>query len=299
LCANNIYPDAITALAASTTLSNLTHVNLSGTWLNDKEISQLLSPLSILAQKLQSVNLSKGHATGASLRVLSNASPHLTELVLDENDIGPAGAEFIATRMPNLTTLHLRYCGIEDEGYTLLAASTTLPNLRELHLDGNFAEEAQSIIALVNSPVVANLTHLDLSGTRGGIDVITAIAQSTALSKLRCLNVATNQLGDEAAIALAQSTTLMNLTWLDVSNNEIGPDGIKALLTSPVVSKLTYLNLKDIYELGTAVADALALSTSTLPHLAQLDVEETEVDVVPQESGHVLPQYPYVDNQYY
>jgi Leucine-rich repeat (LRR) protein len=271
---HKIEPDAIAALAASTTLLNLTSLNLFGSNLDDKGIAQLFSPPSLLAKKLQSLNLGKCNITVSSLEVILKACPSLTELGLESNArIGPAGAAFIATHMPNLTKLDLSRCCIEDEGYLALAASTALINLRELKL-GEKKARAESTIALVNSPLVANLTDLDLSFSDFGPGVVTVIAQSPSLSKLQHLMLNNVGAGDEGVIALAQSTTLMNLVSLDLSDNGIGPEGVKALCTSPVVSKLTSLNLGD----NKMVASVLAAPSSTLYSLIELNLEDAGMD---------------------
>jgi Ran GTPase-activating protein (RanGAP) involved in mRNA processing and transport len=273
-----INADAVAALAASNTLTNLTHLNLSRNNLDDNLVTQLLSPPSLLAKKLQSINLGSNRLTVSILPVLLEASPLLRELILRGNpELGPAGVSFIATSMPNLTKLDLSACHIASAGYDALAASTALINLRELRLVDNRAR-AQSIIALVNSPVMANLTHLDLNYTEIGHEVFTAIAQSAALSNLQHLHLAENSAGDEGVIALAQSTTLTNLTWLDLSENEIGADGATALCTSPVASKLTYLRLDYNEEIGNSIATALAAPSSTLYSILELSLEYVEMD---------------------
>jgi Leucine-rich repeat (LRR) protein len=264
-----LHANAITAFAASTTLVNLTHLSLSGKYLGDELFSQLFSPTSPLAKKLQSLKLEDTTITVSSLELLNKASPHLIELMLGENRrLGSDAAAFIAAHMPNLIKLDLSQCDIKDAGYISLAESTALSNLRELSLDRNGAE-TESVIALVNSPVMANLTHLALVHTHCGPEVLTAIAQSPAMSNLQHLNCNYNGVGDEAVIALAQSTTLTTLTWLDLGNNGIEEEGIEALCTSPVVSKLKYLDLEQS-SAGNSIAAALAAPSSTLRNLTEL-----------------------------
>jgi hypothetical protein len=263
----------VTAFAASTTLTNLTHLSLPQAQLRDDLVAQLLSPPSLLAKKLRSINLGDANITVRSLQVLLDASPHLTELVLTTRswDLRSAGVQFIATNMPNLTKLDLSFCKIADDGCAALAASTTLTNLRELNLNANRIG-TESLIALVNSPAMANLTELNLKRTHEGHQVLTAIAQSAAMSKLQRLVFGSNQVGDEGAIALAESTTLTNLTSLDLTTNDIGPEGVKALCTSPVVSKLTSLNLSFNQRISTAIAPALAAPSSTLYNVVDLNL---------------------------
>jgi hypothetical protein len=258
---------AVAALAASTTLTNLTHLNLSWTSLGDELITKLLSPPSRLAKKLQSINLRSVNLTLSSLQVIFQASPHLTELILDGNDrLGSEGVEFIATHMSNLTKLDLASCKIGNQGYAALAASTTLTNLRQLKLTFNSAD-AEPIVALVNCPAMANLTHLELGSTHLGPEVLAAIAQSPYMSNLQHLCLHANLVGTNGVLALAQSSTLMNLNWLDLSSNGIEPEGVNALCSSPVASNLTMLDLSENKDLGDSIPLALAAPTSTLYHI--------------------------------
>jgi Ran GTPase-activating protein (RanGAP) involved in mRNA processing and transport len=266
--------DAVAALASSTTLIQLTHLRLGDVALSP----QLFSQPSRLTKNLQSIDLSNTFMTGSSLKDLITASPHLTELILAGNKfIGAAGAKLIATHMPTLTKLDLSLCYIGADGYQGLAESNTLKNLRELNLNWNHAWPPESIITLVNSPALVNLTHLDLGDTHDGPAVLAAIAQSTSLSQLQHLILGNNQVGNQGAIALAQSTTLANLISLDLTYNRIGPEGVQALCTSPVVSKLTSLNLSLNKNVDNSVASILAAPSSTLYSLLELNLQETEM----------------------
>jgi Ran GTPase-activating protein (RanGAP) involved in mRNA processing and transport len=181
---------------------------------------------------------------------------------------------FLAKNMPKLTKLNLSYCMLSDEGYADLAASTKLTKLRELNLTGN----PESIVALINSPTMANLTHLHIVGTHDGADILTAIAQSPSMAHLQHLSFKDNCAGDKAVIAFAKSTTLKSLTWLDLGNNEIGPKGAKALCTSRVVSQLKYLSLAENPDIGNSLATTLASPSSTLHNITELSLVDTGLD---------------------
>jgi hypothetical protein len=274
LSGNQITAEGIAALAASTTLTNLTRLNVSHNPLDNQLVAQLFSPPSVLGKKLQSINLGSANITVSALQVLLQASPHLSELVLDGNhQLGPAGAALVATNMPNLVKLNLSGCSIENEGYTTLATSTTLPNLCELSLLANRVDD-RFIIALINSPLMTNLLELDLGHAFHSPAVLIAIAQSAALAKLQRLKFFGNDAGDDGAIALSRSTTLTNLTWLDLGYNDIGPKGIDALCTSPVVSKLTFLRLHGNRRIDNPIAQTFTAPTSTLYSLLELDLDD-------------------------
>jgi hypothetical protein len=274
----NIDQEAVSAFVESATLVNLTHLNLSYNSMGDLLIMQLFSPISPLPKKLQSLHLREAELTIASLELLQKTAPYLTELNIAGNyELGSDGVAFIAAHMPNLTKLDLGYCDIGDEGYTALATSTALTNLRELTLRGNDALATEPIIALINSPVLTKVTHLNLSDISSGTAVLTAIAKSLVLGNLARLDLSQNYVSD-GFIALAQSTTLTNLTWLDLSANILRPDAVEALCTSPVVSKLTFLRLTHHLQLGRSFAEILAAPSSTLYNLVELRFDSSHFD---------------------
>jgi Leucine-rich repeat (LRR) protein len=138
---NKVDSDTATSFAASTTLTNLTHLALSGDVVDDEFIAQLFSTSSPISSKLRSFSLTGTKTTVSSLEVLLKACPYLTELIIAMNAaFGPAETTFIATQMPNLTKLELSHCTLSGPDYAILAASTTLTNLRELSLHGNLAQ---------------------------------------------------------------------------------------------------------------------------------------------------------------
>jgi hypothetical protein len=113
-----------TALAATTTLSNITHLNLS--WLGSlghDAIAELFSSASLLPTKLQSLNLDNHNISLPSLEVILEASPYLTELSLKGSRLRAEGIRSIAAHSSNLTKLNLSDCGLEEEGYAVLAES--------------------------------------------------------------------------------------------------------------------------------------------------------------------------------
>jgi hypothetical protein len=287
---NMINADVVASLAASVTLTNLTHINLANIFLGDKFLTQLFSPPSLLAKKLQSldigcrsinssfyraVNSDHFNITISSLGVLLKASPHLNELILAGNYcLGAKAAKLIAANMPNLTKLDLHRCGVSNEGITALATSTALTNLRELDLSCNHASE-ETYIAFVNSPVMANLTHLKLNNIQCH-DILPAIARSPSMSKLQHLEFGSNQIPDGEVFALSRSTTLTNLTWLNLCSNLIKFEAISYLCDSPVVSNLTHLDLSYCQWLE-AVAEPFAAPSSKLYKLRHLVLNVTNL----------------------
>lgn len=134
------------------------------------------------------------------------------------------------------------------------------------------------MVALISSPLVANLTSLDLTGAYSGPEVLTIIAQSAAMSKLERLELDGNRAGDDGVLALAQSTTLGNLTWLGLNDNDFGPEGINALCSSPVMAGLRTLHLDYNDNVGNHIAAALAAPSSTLYSIVELSLAKTDLN---------------------
>jgi hypothetical protein len=82
---------------------------------------------------------------------------------------------------------------------------------------------------LVQSPHLANLTLLDLTGHRIGVGGTAAVANSPHLRRLRTLILTNNKIGPKGARALAASPHLDNLILLDLRGHLQPPDAKKAL----------------------------------------------------------------------
>jgi hypothetical protein len=176
---------------------------------------------------------------------------------------------------------------IHSNSLQLLSQSTTLTNLTSLKLNCSGIEylhhpdfwipDSSGLIALLSSPVVKNLTHLDLGGSNvSASESFITIATSPHLSNLVSLDLSHTEPGLDAIAALAASTTLTNLTHLNLGWTYLGPEPIKQLFSPSALltKKLQFLDL-------TCTSLAIAASaTSTLevvfkacPHLTELILE--------------------------
>jgi uncharacterized protein (TIGR02996 family) len=124
-----------------------------------------------------------------------------------------------------------------------LAQSPLLARLRALRLRPGFGDEELS--GLVNSPHVASLKELELTGSSEGTighAGARALAESPHLTNLTSLQLSSLEIGDEGVTALAQSPILANLTRLDLDSCHFGADGVVAL-ASATLGPLTELYL--------------------------------------------------------
>ncbi len=119
-------------------------------------------------------------------------------------------------------------------------------NLTELDLSGyanNGCLREVDAQALAEEVHLANLTHLNLSGSPLGTLGVEAIASATHLAKLTHLDLSGNHIRNNEARVLARATHLANLTSLNLEHNHIGANGARALLEAAHLTNLTFLNL--------------------------------------------------------
>jgi hypothetical protein len=88
--------------------------------------------------------------------------------------------------------------------------------------------------ALVQSPHLASLSHLQLRCCDGGDDMIDDIVYSGVLRRLKMLDLRHGRVTDAGARRLASSPDLKNLEVLDLVNNRLTNTGIAALGTAGV-----------------------------------------------------------------
>jgi uncharacterized protein (TIGR02996 family) len=134
---------------------------------------------------------------------------------------------------------------------------------------------AGELVTLLDSPRLARLTGLALSGKplrdRGAM----AIAVAPQLARLHTLDLSSNLIGAEGIAALAASPYLNNLTALDLFDNSAGPSGTEAVASSPHLGRLTSLSL-GINRVGDSGAVPLA-SSPFLNRLEKLFLGENQI----------------------
>jgi uncharacterized protein (TIGR02996 family) len=128
-------------------------------------------------------------------------------------------------------------------GLRKLTRCRHLLHVNELSLGGYGQCHRSGLKVLVESPNVANLTHLGLSHQSLSRPAIGDLAASPHLARLTHLDLSNNYLGRRWLLPLANSAYLANLTWLDVQGNICTPEDAAALATSPYLTRLTHLGL--------------------------------------------------------
>jgi uncharacterized protein (TIGR02996 family) len=120
-----------------------------------------------------------------------------------------------------------------DSAYplTALANNASLQRLTTLRLhagrDGTIA--LGEMAAVLRSPHLPNLTHLQVHMTTFGDEGARAIIQSGALRRLKVLDIGYGNMTDQGARLLADCPDLKHLEVLDVSRNALTAEGVAAL----------------------------------------------------------------------
>jgi uncharacterized protein (TIGR02996 family) len=102
------------------------------------------------------------------------------------------------------------------------------------------AEQAAGFAA---SPLLGNLTGLDLYCSKVGPGGMASLASTSHLGGLRALEMAHNQIGPAGVAALVSSPHLTRLATLNLFGNQIGDEGAQALATWPHLHQLRSLYL--------------------------------------------------------
>ena len=163
-------------------------------------------------------------------------APHFPEgmkdLILDNNNIGSAGAIAVAknlNRAPGLKLISLSGNHIGVDGARTIVQH--LPaSLRKLHLSENRFGDAEAE-ALAEHPLPKNLEMLDLEDNHIGNAGAKALAKHPFPKSLLALNLIKNNIGDEGIIAIAENLKLnppASLT-VGIKNNKFGARGKQAL----------------------------------------------------------------------
>jgi Leucine-rich repeat (LRR) protein len=207
-----------------------------------------------------------------SLTPLLTATGSKTLRVLDVSGTGlrDAGVALLcqAAWTESLTDLDLSQNYLSDAALAEIARSNRFRNLRRLHLNFNSPYHLEGasgsemitdagLRALADSPHLANLRVLSLSGTR-----ITAAGVEAVLNsphwRLSGLRLSQCQLRSNVIDVLVNSPRLARLELLDLSaNDDIEMSDLEPLAESEYLCPLTVLHVRGLYAENPTIASAL------------------------------------------
>jgi uncharacterized protein (TIGR02996 family) len=183
------------------------------------------------------------------------------ELSLCQGGLGNGGVELLV-RSPFLgavRSLDLGFNGLGDAGVRALARASTLPSLQFLALNDNGPITGDGAAEIADSPFLAGLLELDLSGNEVPGDGVRALVTGRATGRLHALKLAGNPIGDGGLAALVGADVFHRAVardpHLDLRFCELGPDALGGLAASPELARVEGLDLRENY-----VGDAGALA---------------------------------------
>ncbi len=271
-------------LARSTHLPRLTGIDLRHEDVTAEQLGTLLGSARLTGLKslgLRGTRL----CTAEGFRFLA-AHPKLAGLAeLDLSDyrrspgdrgyFDPALTEAVrpfaeSPHLGNLSSLCLAgYRYRLGRAYAVLAESPLMAHLERLDLSGNSLYGGGGTVTLLGLLTgsrrcaglrVLRLRRVGLGRTKAFVDLRPLVAQST-LANLRVLDLRGCSLDDEQATALARSDFLAQLTELDLGRTLIGGAGLRALSNADGLPNLTSLSLDQCYF---TAADVRALADAPL-----------------------------------
>jgi uncharacterized protein (TIGR02996 family) len=210
---------------------------------------------SALLSTVEHLDLSSLNMEGEQFAALGG-SPHLGNLctlILDECYMGHGNLRPLAEgeQFPNLTTLSMkgnRYgyhedARIQPADVAMLADSPNLANLTSLDVSGNEID-AESLRRLLRSPYLTNLRELNVSANPLSAGAIEQLGEHLATEvRLHSLALDHNSIGNEGAAVLARARFCAELRNLNVDTCEITSRGVAALARAPWMAQLCSLNL--------------------------------------------------------
>jgi uncharacterized protein (TIGR02996 family) len=184
-----------------------------------------------------------GNCNAQQVIQLLQKCPHLEELYLNTHlqDIHPL---FALPALGNIRVLQYYYGmqnyhggdhsgGTPGSAYplTALANNASLRRLTtlRLHAGREATIDLEEMEAVLRSPNLPSLTHLQVHMTTFGNEGCRRIIESGALRRLKILDIGYGNMTDEGARLLAGCPDLKSLGVLDVSRNALTADGVAAL----------------------------------------------------------------------
>jgi len=176
--------------------------------------------------QLRVLDLSGNDLSDAAVRMLTDSSVlrRLDRLVLHHNPIGDMGFHWLLQN---------------ESWFRLLRGDRTL-NLEDCSIS------VPGISELAQSPRLASIETLELSGNLLSDRGVAELARSPHCKRLRHLHLHKNRLTDQAAIALADAPWLAQLETLDLAENGFTSHAVEIIQRSPYHHWRLKLDLVDL-----------------------------------------------------
>lgn len=201
------------------------------------------------------------------------AAEPVTELELSGIDDDKALRALLAAPwLPRLHRLIMR--GLPgDEGFTALATSPQLANLRALNVTAN--ELSADALADLGD-ALPRCTSLVLTGNEIGDDGVANLRAWKHLPNVDTLYLSSCEVGEDGLDQLFAGAPLARLEKLTLSNNEIGDEGAGVIVKCAV--RMPALRHLELTNCGLSSSGAKALAKAKLPALRRLDLRRNDLD---------------------
>jgi uncharacterized protein (TIGR02996 family) len=243
--------------------------------------------------QLRELHLGNSNIRDDGLRALADSDrlPRLETLDLPRNHLGASVAVLGASsHFPALTRLGLDFNDLHNEHLMALVDSPLLARLEELRLSGNRDLGETGLAALASSPQAGCLRRLDLSKMDLPFEGVRALALSSRLTRLVHLHLGHTNLDSRAVKEIAFSPCLPGLRGLYLGRNRLSDDGAVALMVAPQPRRLRVLELGRNH-LGSETVKAIA----QCPAMAELEELNLEDNHIGDDGALALASSPYLD----
>jgi uncharacterized protein (TIGR02996 family) len=230
-------------------------------------------PYSLAHSRVHKGFLDAAHGSWKQIKAIATKlfeSEPITELGL--TDVGEKDLEaFLKSPwLPRIRRLVMRHLE-GDEGFTTLATSPALANLRALNVTAS--ELSADALAELALPRLENLV---LTGNPIGDEGVENLAQWKQLANVETLYLSACEISEEGIDQLFSGAPLAKLKKLTLSNNELGDEGAGVIVKA--AARMPALEHLELLRCGLSQSGVKALAKAKLPTLRRLDVRFNEVD---------------------
>jgi Ran GTPase-activating protein (RanGAP) involved in mRNA processing and transport len=289
--------------ALKATLAEVTKLDLRNSdFITEEQVLSLAEALksNTSLTELNLENNQIGASGGASIAEALKSNTSLTTLNLSWNQIGASGGASIAEALKSntsLTELNLENNQIEDSGGAAIGeALRSNTSLTSLYLLDNKigASAGASIADALKSNT--SLTSLDLSwnqiGASGGASIAEALKSNTSLTTL---DLQSNQIGASGGTSIAEALkSNTSLITLDLQSNQIGASG-GASITEALKSNTSLITLNFSWnEIGDSAGKAICTYIARNVTLAELsEVQKQLLEAIESDKVEAKLLYQY------
>ncbi len=228
---------------------------------------------------LMSLSLDRNPVGDVAFKALvsSRSAPKLERVGMAMGSVSLEGMKAWTDEPGRWTSLDLAHARLGGEGVLALANSRRTATLTRLRLSGVSHSGTNSpFAALVTSPHVRALEHLDVSRNGLGRVFGEAVGKTYDLRALRSLDVSSNRINAKALEDILTSPSFRALTELRLSGCPVGTNGVRVLAGTLAYLPLRLLDLSSAIDAKLDNVRALVHAPG-FEHMRALDLSRTGI----------------------